>query len=173
MRKILAINWGMSGDKESISRWLQEISCPPGWQLVALLPAVYLDMANELLNKKPRPLALGAQTVSAQPADGPFTGEFSARMLAEVGAKYVLAHPNNTYLINSKDLYKKTQAALEAGIIPLAPVPEEHAKFSDKFMREIQFLSENSVDENPATEFQISGIIINKSRFDITPVNFW
>ena len=114
MKKLLVINWEMRGDRETIRRWLETFKGPSGWEPVALLPTPYLDEAADFLRNNPRPLALGAQTVSPYTSPGAYTGETAAYMLADIEIHYVLIRSLD------RELYtRKLNAARAAGLHPL------------------------------------------------------
>jgi triosephosphate isomerase len=69
---------------------------------------------------------LGAQNMYHE-KNGAFTGEISAAMLTDLGAKYViLGHSERRHILGESDemVNKKTHAALAAGIAPIVCVGE-------------------------------------------------
>lgn len=92
--------------------------CPPH----VLLPAVAEVLAGSAV-------ALGAQTVSEH-AEGAYTGETSAAMLAEFGCRFVLvghSERRNLFGETSVAVAAKAQAALAAGMTPVICVGEQLA----------------------------------------------
>jgi triosephosphate isomerase len=91
-------------------------------------PFVYLaDAARALAGS---PVALGAQDVCAE-AQGAYTGEISAAMLADVGCTHVLVgHSERRALYGEDDalVARKYAAALSAGLTPVLCVGESLAE---------------------------------------------
>lgn len=72
-------------------------------------------------------LAVGAQDVAAEDA-GPYTGEVSAAVLAEIGCRYAeVGHAERRRLFGDTDavVAAKTHAALRHGLVPVVCVGEE------------------------------------------------
>ena len=90
-------------------------------------------------------VALGAQNMYYE-ANGAFTGEISAAMLLDVGAKYViLGHSERRHILGETDadVNKKTLAALAAGLVPIVCVGEllaerEAGKTADVIRRQFE-----------------------------------
>ena len=86
-RKIVAGNWKLHGTRAFATALVAEVAATPvpGVELVVLPPLPYLgDLIEDF---EGTPLAFGAQDVSSN-QQGAFTGEVSAGMLVDVGAKY-------------------------------------------------------------------------------------
>ncbi len=87
-------------------------------------PTIWLEAVAERL--KGSGVRLGAQNV--HPAEsGAFTGEVSASMLAEVGARYVIVgHSERRQVFGESDAFvaEKASAALAAGLVPIVCVGE-------------------------------------------------
>ena len=97
---------------------------PDGVDVGVCPPFVWLDAVAERLRGSR--VALGAQSVAAE-AQGAFTGEVSAAMLAEVGCRYVLVgHSERRALYGETDriVAAKAQAAQTAGLTPVVCVGE-------------------------------------------------
>ncbi|AUH52475.1 triose-phosphate isomerase [Chromobacterium sp. ATCC 53434] len=92
-------------------------------------PAVYLsDLARQLAGGR---LALAAQDVSRFAADGAFTGEVSASMLADVGCRYALVGHSERRQYFGEDnaaLLAKMRNAAAAGVSPVLCVGETLAE---------------------------------------------
>jgi triosephosphate isomerase len=70
---------------------------------------------------------VGAQDVSCYPS-GPYTGEVSAEVLAEMGARMVMAgHPDRRRLLGETDdvIRRKVRATADAGMAPIVVVGEQ------------------------------------------------
>jgi triosephosphate isomerase len=96
----------------------------PKVDLLVCPPSIYLaPVADALAGSK---VALGAQNMYHE-ANGAFTGEISAVMLLDVGAKYViLGHSERRHILGETDeaINKKTLAALAWGLVPIVCVGE-------------------------------------------------
>jgi triosephosphate isomerase len=129
MRRILiAGNWKMNLDRAgsvALARGLVDRAGEvPDVDLLVCPPSVYLISVAEALSVTL--VALGAQNMYHE-ASGAYTGEVSASMLADVGAKYViLGHSERRHILgeSDEDVNKKTRAALAEGLIPIVCVGE-------------------------------------------------
>lgn len=75
-------------------------------------------------------VTIGAQDCSAVGADSARTGEFSAAMLADVGARYVIVgHSERRSLHGESDglVRRKAEAVIAAGLVPIVCVGETEA----------------------------------------------
>lgn len=93
-------------------------------------PAIYLWRIADVLRGSF--VALGAQNIYEEPS-GAFTGEIAGGMVAETGARYViLGHSERRHTIGAGEddwaIYRKTHAALEAGLTPILCVGETLAQ---------------------------------------------
>lgn len=89
-----------------------------GVELVVCPPFVYLDAVARALADASAPVGLGAQDLHYEKS-GAFTGEVSASMLQDVGARWVLTgHSERRHLLGEPDdlVARKTRAALDAGL---------------------------------------------------------
>lgn len=126
-KKLIAGNWKMNGSLASnaeLVRGLLETSAQWGCQVAVCAPAVYLAQLHGMLDGTA--LALGAQDVSMHEG-GAFTGEVSASMLREFGARYCLvghSERRQYHGENDNDVAVKAQRALAAGITPVVCVGE-------------------------------------------------
>jgi triosephosphate isomerase len=87
-------------------------------------PSVYLEAVGRAIAGSR--VALGAQNMYHQP-DGPYTGEISARMLCDLGCKYViLGHSERRQHLGESDalVNQKVHAALAAGLTPIVCLGE-------------------------------------------------
>jgi len=92
-------------------------------------PVLQLSAAQQALPANAR-LALGGQDCHAQ-QEGAYTGEISARMLADAGASFViLGHSERRMLCGETcaQVLAKAQAALAAGITPVLCLGESEAE---------------------------------------------
>ncbi len=120
-RKIVAGNWKLHGTRDFATNLVSEIAKSPvqGVDLVVLPPLPYLgDLIEDF---EGTPLAFGAQDVSSN-EQGAYTGEVSATMLVDVGARYGLVghSERRQYHGESSELVAlKFQAAVKAGLQPI------------------------------------------------------
>jgi triosephosphate isomerase len=125
-------NWKMHGDWRGNAqrldalhqRWLASSVVT----LAVCVPSPYLGQAQQALQHGA--VAWGAQDVSAHAA-GAYTGEVSAAMLADFGARYaIVGHSERRQYHGetSEHVGAKAQAALQAGITPIVCVGESLAQ---------------------------------------------
>ena len=126
-RRIVAGNWKLHGDHAFAHALLDAIVAGPraeGVDLVVLPPLPYLaDLAEHY---GPQGIQFGAQDVSAN-EKGAYTGEVSARMLADVGARYGLvghSERREYHGEGSELVARKFLAAKAAGLVPILCVGE-------------------------------------------------
>ncbi|MDR6093988.1 triose-phosphate isomerase [Stenotrophomonas sp. SORGH_AS_0321] len=126
-RKIVAGNWKLHGTREFATTLVTDIAngAPEqGVELVILPPLPYLgELADDFADTA---VSFGAQDVSSN-EKGAYTGEVSASMLHEVGARYGLVghSERRQYHHESSELVaRKFAAALHAGLVPVLCVGE-------------------------------------------------
>lgn len=126
-RTIVAGNWKLHGDRTFAFQLLDAVAAqgaPEGVERIILPPLPYL---GELVERyEARGLQFGAQDVSANER-GAFTGEVSAAMLIDVGARYgLVGHSERRhYHRESNELIaRKFFAARAAGLTPILCVGE-------------------------------------------------
>jgi triosephosphate isomerase len=126
--KLVVGNWKMNGGLAANAALLSELAT--GWkpaagrELAVCVPYPYLPQVQGALAGTP--IAWGAQDVSEHDA-GAYTGEVSARMLAEFGCRYaIVGHSERRQYFGDTDaiVAAKARAALTAGITPVACVGE-------------------------------------------------
>ncbi|MDB5773995.1 MAG: triose-phosphate isomerase [Herbaspirillum sp.] len=131
-RKLVAGNWKMNGNLAVNAGLLADIDAGlkcggaalAACDVAVCVPAPYLAHAQTALSGSP--LALGAQDVSMHES-GAYTGEVSAAMLLEFGARYVIVghSERRAYHAESDEaVAKKTVRALQAGLTPVVCVGE-------------------------------------------------
>ena len=130
--RVVVGNWKMNGGLAQNAALLSALAA--GWragadrEMAVCVPFPYLTQAKELLAGSA--IAWGAQDVSEH-ASGAFTGEVSAGMIAEFGARYALAgHSERRQFHGERDeqVAAKAKAALAAGLTPIVCVGETLAE---------------------------------------------
>ena len=127
-KTIIAGNWKMNNTLSQTKAFVEEIKpiMPKGkWcNVVLCVPATNIQAAVRLF--KDCHIAIGAETCHYE-SKGAFTGEITAEMIKEAGAKYVIiGHSERRQYYNETDftVNKKVHAALEAGLRPIVCVGE-------------------------------------------------
>lgn len=127
-KKLVAGNWKMHGSQASNPALLQAVAAgaaqSDGSECAVCVPYPYLAQAAGLL--RGTEVALGAQNVSEH-AQGAFTGEVSAAMLADFGCRYVLVgHSERRQLYGEGDgqVAAKFAAVVAGGMTPVLCVGE-------------------------------------------------
>jgi triosephosphate isomerase len=126
--RLVAGNWKMHGSRASIAALLEELlhANPSGCAVCAPFP--YLAQVAERLRGSR--IAWGAQNVSEH-AQGAYTGEVSAAMLAEFGCRYVIVgHSERRHIYGETDqqVAAKFAAVRAAGMTPILCVGETLAE---------------------------------------------
>jgi triosephosphate isomerase len=126
--KLVAGNWKMHGSRGSnqalIDALLKDLGAARNAECAVCVPYPYLEQVAARL--RGTPIAWGAQNVSEH-AQGAYTGEVSAAMLAEFGCSYVLVgHSERRQLYRETDaqVAAKFAAAQGAGLKPILCVGE-------------------------------------------------
>lgn len=130
-RKLIAGNWKMNGLRASLTEvraMVQGASAIPGVDLVICPPATLASAVGEVL--KGSPIGLGGQ--DCHPAvSGAFTGDISAEMWADLGARYVIiGHSERRAMHGETDAIVATKAAavFRTGLTPIICVGESLAE---------------------------------------------
>lgn len=132
-KPLIAGNWKMYGraaDLGEIAALSESIGAVAG-KVDALIcpPAPYVQSA--VWHARGKGVLIGAQDCSAVAEDSARTGEFSAAMLADAGAQYVIVgHSERRSQHGESDglVWRKAEAALASGLIPIVCVGETRAQ---------------------------------------------
>ncbi len=128
--KLAAGNWKMNGTRASLSE-AQAIAAAhpaPGADLLLCLPATLITAANALLADAP--VMIGAQDCHCDAA-GAHTGDLSAPMLADAGAKAVIvghSERRENHEESSEMVRAKARSAHEAGLCAVICLGESLAQ---------------------------------------------
>ena len=129
--KLIVGNWKMNGGLSANQALLDEIKAGLGavrCRAGVCVPAPYLAQVQLLLAGTP--IALGAQDVSTHAA-GAYTGEVSAGMLRDFGARYcIVGHSERRqyHRESEVEVALKAKQALACGITPIVCVGETLAQ---------------------------------------------
>jgi triosephosphate isomerase (TIM) len=132
-KPLIAGNWKMYGrmsDLGEIAALSEAIQRAAG-NVEALIcpPAAYV--APAAYQAKGKNVVIGAQDCSIAADDAARTGEISAAMLADAGARYIICGHSERRTIHgetSETVRKKAEAVLAAGIVPIVCVGETVAE---------------------------------------------
>ncbi|MDH4189792.1 MAG: triose-phosphate isomerase [Betaproteobacteria bacterium] len=126
--RLVAGNWKMHGSLRANRSWLETVLAGlpglHGVELAVCAPFPYLGQLSETLAGTR--VAAGAQNLSEY-AQGAYTGEVSAAMIAEMGCRYVIVgHSERRQLFGETDaqVAAKFAAAQVAGLLPILCVGE-------------------------------------------------
>lgn len=130
-RKIVAGNWKMHGTRrfadELVASVADGLSAAIGSGAVDVVVLPPLPFLAGLVEHHGRgPLQFGAQDVSAN-EEGAFTGEVSAKMLVDIGARYgLVGHSERRHYHGESEalVAMKFEAAKHAGLVPILCVGE-------------------------------------------------
>ncbi|MDR2686023.1 MAG: triose-phosphate isomerase [Rickettsiales bacterium] len=126
--KIIAGNWKMNGNKAMLWEMITAIGeIETENKVIICPPSTLIDEATSVdANMNDIDFSIGAQDCSAHDS-GAFTGEISAAMLDEVGAKYVIVGHSERRQYHgetSEVVHAKANAALKNGLTPIICVGE-------------------------------------------------
>ena len=120
MVRVISGNWKMNGSRAALSEMVSAL------QVVETDNKVILCVPYTMLCIDSGRVALGAQDVSAH-EKGAYTGEVSATMIAETGAKYVIVGHSERRQYHEETnsiVRQKATATLSAGLTPIICVGE-------------------------------------------------
>lgn len=126
-RTLIAGNWKMHGlrrDLVWVDRFHAQLAAPT-CEILVCPPASLIGAFGERVTGSA--LLLGGQDCSGEPEEGAHTGDISARMLADLGCRYVIVgHSERRETHNESDalVRAKAEAAISAGLVPIICVGE-------------------------------------------------
>lgn len=126
MRKLIAGNWKMNGLASSLAEIeaLKGLAGESTCDIVVCPPFTLVGKAVECA--KGSAITIGAQDCHPE-AEGAYTGDVSADMLAEIGARYVILGHSERRTSHGEDdemIARKVAAAHRAGLVPIVCVGE-------------------------------------------------
>ncbi len=131
MRPLIAGNWKMNGtlgDAEALLHGILEGlgDLPRRVDLLVCPPFTTLAATSDILRAARSPIHVGGQNLHWE-ARGAYTGEISAAMLVDAGARYVLVghSERRTYFAETGDtLLRKVRAAMRGNLTPILCIGE-------------------------------------------------
>jgi len=132
LKPLIAGNWKMFGrqaDLAELPKLAEQVAGAAGLDVLICPPAPLVAVAA--WRAKDTPVQIGAQDCSAVAADSARTGDISAAMLADAGARYVIVgHSERRTIFGETDaiVRAKAEAALGAGLISIVCVGETQAE---------------------------------------------
>ena len=139
-KPLLAGNWKMHGTAESAAELASQIAAFSGEKpdLMVFPAYVCIPAVAEVLSESSG-IALGAQNLSHFP-EGAYTGEVSARMLADIGCSHVLVGHSERRTYNAEDndlVAEKFAAAQDSGLVPVLCVGETLQQRREKIQLQV------------------------------------
>lgn len=126
-------NWKLHGSKRMIKDFIlslkYEIRHITSCGIVIAPPVIYLDFAQYCLNNSN--IMLSAQNVDVH-NEGAFTGEISAEMIKDVGAKYIIIGHSERRIYhdeNNNIIAKKFWITKQVGLIPILCIGENKEEY--------------------------------------------
>lgn len=133
LRPLIAGNWKMYGRRADLAEidglWKRVGAAARALDVLICPPAPYVAAAAEAA--KGGEVQIGAQDCCAVAEDAARTGDVNAAMLADAGARYLIAgHSERRSLHGESDglVRRKAEAAFAAGLIPIICVGETQAE---------------------------------------------
>lgn len=127
-------NWKLNGSKEMVASLIKgldaELNGVSGVTVAIAPPHLYLDLAEQVLDKAANKIVLGAQNVDLKDS-GAFTGDVSPVMLKDFGATHIIiGHSERREYHNESDEYVAEKfAVLKAhGLVPVLCIGETEAQ---------------------------------------------
>jgi triosephosphate isomerase len=129
-------NWKLNGSVEMVETLLGAIPEDVAFSEVAICPPLPFLSA---LKQKGASISLGAQDCSGHES-GAFTGEVSAKMVAEAGCQYVIvghSERREHHSETNEQVRAKAEKAIESGLTPIICIGETLAEREAGFVLEV------------------------------------
>ena len=143
IRPLIAGNWKMHKLPSEATAWLrallERLDATPHDHCDLLLNVPFPHLAPMAELARGTAVTLGAQDVSAH-AEGAYTGEVSAAMLRDAGARYVIVGHSERRAYHGEDdalVNAKLQQALQGGLVPILCVGEREEERLDGRARDV------------------------------------
>jgi len=127
-KKLVAANWKMHGSRSMAVGLMEDIlkaNPVDGTDVLILPPYPYLAQLTDQYGASG--IAFGAQDISEHQGQGPYTGEVSAQMVADLGCRWALvghSERRHHHSESNDKVARKFAAALAAGLTPVLCVGE-------------------------------------------------
>ena len=158
--KIIAGNWKMNGTRANLENMINDLSSVNTENTVILcVPYTMLNVQSDKIN-------IGAQDIS-QHTHGAFTGEVSAQMVKDTGAKYtIIGHSEcRQYHGDTNSIVRaKAELAISNGLIPIICVGET---MDEKKAGKTMEIIESGVRESIPSDVNTPIIIAYEPRWAI------
>lgn len=126
-RKVIAGNWKMNKNIQETETYINELKeLVRDTQNEVIICVPFVDLCKAVKMTKDTNIKVGAQNVYSK-EDGAYTGEVSAKMLADMGVEYVIiGHSERREYFNENDemINSKLKIAIEYGLKPILCVGE-------------------------------------------------
>lgn len=126
-RKVIAGNWKMNKNIQETETYINELKeLVKDTQNEVIICVPFVDLCKAVKMTKDTNIKVGAQNVYSK-EDGAYTGEVSAKMLADMGVEYVIiGHSERREYFNENDemINSKLKIAIEYGLKPILCVGE-------------------------------------------------
>lgn len=158
--KIIAGNWKMNGSRDALEKMAQDLaSVESDNKVILCVPFTMLGAGSDRV-------AIGAQDVSAH-THGAYTGEVSAKMIADTGAKYVIVGHSECRQYHGDTnsvVRQKAEQALANGLTPIICVGET---MDEKQAGKTMAVIESGVRESVPADVNTDIIIAYEPRWAI------
>ncbi|MDW2958277.1 MAG: triose-phosphate isomerase [Alphaproteobacteria bacterium] len=158
--KIIAGNWKMNGSRDALEKMAQDLaSVESDNKVILCVPFTMLGVGSDRV-------AIGAQDVSAH-THGAYTGEVSAKMIADTGAKYVIVGHSECRQYHGDTnsvVRQKAEQALANGLTPIICVGET---MDEKQAGKTMAVIESGVRESVPADVNTDIIIAYEPRWAI------
>jgi triosephosphate isomerase len=127
-KKLVAANWKMHGSRSMADALMDDIvkgTSGSDTEVLILPPYPYLAQLVDKYGTSG--IGFGAQDVSEHQGQGPYTGEISAQMVADVGCRWALvghSERRHHHSESNEKVARKFAAVLAAGLTPVLCVGE-------------------------------------------------
>ena len=133
--KYIIGNWKCNKSEKEVREWFERLAQKysesyvdiEDLTLAVAPPFVYLPLAKSLIDKLKLPLKLAAQDVSAF-EDGAYTGEISAKQLAQFVSYVIVGHSERRryFVETDEQIAQKVEQLETANILPILCIQDEH-----------------------------------------------